>query len=43
MSAGVSGSPSQSVATATLTTGVVSKPSAVVTAGRLRLATAVAQ
>ena len=39
----VSGSPSQSVATTTLTTGVASRPRAVVTAGRLRLATAVAQ
>ena len=39
----VGASPSQSAATTTLTTGVPSEPRAVVTAGRLRLATAIAQ
>ena len=42
-SASVSGSPSHSVATIVLSTGVASRPSEVVTAGRLRLARAVAQ
>jgi hypothetical protein len=36
-------SPSQRVAMTTLTTGVASSPSEVVTAGRLRLAVAMAQ
>ena len=39
----VSGSPSQRVATTVLTSGVASRPSEVVTAGRARLAAAVAQ
>src|SRR5438094_130730 len=42
-SSGVSDSPSQSVATTTPTTGVPSRPSDVVTAGRWRLAVADAQ